>query len=115
MYREEDDEGPRAHATDVELDARRLDEVPDYGAERGATPAPQRAQSRSTAETRDHDGPAGADALTLPQRARARELVARPRALTPGGSATPAQHTALPHIVADPPGAAPAAPPTRGP
>ncbi|HEX9413300.1 MAG TPA: hypothetical protein VF916_07330 [Ktedonobacterales bacterium] len=114
IAQDEDEEGTLAHATDDEPDDLRLDEVPDFGAERGATPAPQRAQSRSTAETRDHDGPAGADALTLPQRARARELVARLRAVTPGGSATRAQHTAFANIVADQLGAAPAAALTRG-
>jgi hypothetical protein len=115
IAQDEDEERTLAHATDDEPDELRLDEVPDFGAERGATPAASpRAHSRSTAEARDHDGPARADALTLPQRARARELVARLRAIPPGGSATRAQHTAFANIVADQLGVAPAAALTQG-
>ncbi len=60
IAQDEDEEGTLAHATDDEPDELRLDEVPDFGTERGATPAASpRAHSRSTQMPLPcHSGPA---------------------------------------------------------
>lgn len=107
---EEPDEGDGGAFENDELAD--LDDVPDFGMSApatspapapalrgapGARPAPV-AQPTSQASGR---APAASGPLSLPQRARARELIARLRATAAGGTPTRAQMIAYANIVVD--------------
>lgn len=111
--------GSGAFADDDLADLDDLDDVPDFGQStppaaavpapaRRAAPATRTASTQSAAPT-----PGGAVAasgpLSLPQRARARDLMARLRATPAGGTPTRGQLTAYANIIVDQLGAATAA------
>jgi hypothetical protein len=110
-----------------EVDELNLDEVPDFGAPTPlrathADPAPEARRttaarapaSPATADTTDSAPGAPADALSLPRRARARELLAQLRATPGGGTPARSQLVAYANIVADQLGAPTAAVLTQG-
>lgn len=95
-----------------------LDDVPDFGQStppaavpapaRRAAPASRTASTQSAAPT-PGDAVAASGPLSLPQRARARDLMARLRATPAGGTPTRGQLTAYANIIVDQLGAATAA------